>query len=323
MHEDLDLSVIERHHDADPRFREAVRTRLVGILDGTESLEVLDHRPVQSTEEEATMIDLETPSQTTAERKGPRRFVIAALLAAATVVGIALVVTRDDATPADQPSPTVPAPPTTPPRPLPHDGEQIVPGTYFVDEVSGTPAPRIFVTVGNGWSVPSSPIAVLHLWSAFGYMDFSHPVAVYSDACHWEDGYHPGPVDTVDGLVAALSEQQGWAEVTAPFDISVDGYEGKAFQRTTPTDMTDCSARRYRTRTSDDVGLYPDFRSWENLEESPGGSYYEPGQIETLRILDIDGTVVVISTALWPEPSAAAHADLVADVLNSIHIERA
>ncbi len=39
---------------------------------------------------------------------------------------------------------------------------------------------------------------------------------------------------TLDGLVAALTEQQGWAEVTAPSDISIDGYAGNAFQRTAP-----------------------------------------------------------------------------------------
>ncbi len=68
---------------------------------------------------------------------------------------------------------------------------------------------------------------------------------MYSDACHWEAGNHPGPVDTVDGLVAALIEQQGWADVTAPSDISIDGYVGKAFQRTAPADMSDCSTRFY------------------------------------------------------------------------------
>ena len=37
MHEDLDLRVIERHHDADPQYREALRKRLVAILDGSEA----------------------------------------------------------------------------------------------------------------------------------------------------------------------------------------------------------------------------------------------------------------------------------------------
>ena len=40
---------------------------------------------------------------------------------------------------------------------------------------------------------------------------------------------------TLDGLVAALTEQQGgWVDVTAPSDISIDGYPGKTFQRTAP-----------------------------------------------------------------------------------------
>ena len=77
-----------------------------------------------------------------------------------------------------------------------------------------------------------------------GVMTISHPVAVYSDACHWkEDGYHPGLVDTLDSLVTVLIEQSGWAEVTAPSDISIDGYAGKAFHRTTPADKSDCSTR--------------------------------------------------------------------------------
>ena len=67
------------------------------------------------------MIDLETPSPTDDRQKGPKRVLVAGLLAAAAVVAIALVATRDDdATPADQPSPTVTVPPTTPPRPLPN-----------------------------------------------------------------------------------------------------------------------------------------------------------------------------------------------------------
>ena len=49
---------------------------------------------------------------------------------------------------------------------------------------------------------------------------------------------------------------------------------------------------------------------------------YAPGQIETLWVLDIDGTVVVISTELWPGPSATAHADFADAVLDSIRIDR-
>ena len=88
-------------------------------------------------------------------------------------------------------------------------------------------------------------------------MTITNPVAVYSDPCHPTDGFYPGPVDTVDGFVTALTEQQGWAEVTAPSDISVDGYVGKAFQRTAPADMSGC--------TTEDGGTDSVFTGrWEN-----------------------------------------------------------
>ncbi len=99
-----------------------------------------------------TLVDHEpTPSEPSSGRRWP-----ILIAAAAAVVFVAVVLVghdRDDATPADQPSPTVTVPPTSPPRPLPEAlDEKLVPGTYFVDEVAGTPTPRIFATIGAGWT---------------------------------------------------------------------------------------------------------------------------------------------------------------------------
>jgi hypothetical protein len=213
-------------------------------------------------------------------------------------------------------------PPTVPPRPLPGTDALLVPGTYFVDEVSGTPTPRIFFTLGAGWGGGGGVGLIAK--RDIGVVAFDRPSAVFSDACHPSDGYHPGPVSTLDGLVAALSEQEGWADVTAPSDISIDGYVGKAFQRTAPADMvSNCDTRSgIGERIPDGVPGYPDFRSWEKPDPASGfgGDYYEPGEIETLWLLDIDGTVVVISTGLWPGPTAADNADFAAAVLDSIRI---
>ncbi len=287
---------------------------------------VLDHKPLPFTEEEVTMIDLETPHPTDEHRKGSKRVLLAGLLAAAAaVVAIAVVATPDDdIAPADQPSPTATVTPTTPPRALPNaDGgsKPLEPGTYFVDVlVEGTRTPRVLVTIGAGWDGVGQ-----ELFTDGGVIAFDRPGAVFSDACHPSDGYHPGPVSTLDGLVAALSEQQGWAEVTATSDISIDGYAGKTFQRTAPADMVfNCGTRSgIGERIPDSVAGYPDFRSWENVSapDGFGGFYYEPGEIETLWVLDIDGTVVVISTGLWPGPSASDHADFADAVLDSIRIE--
>ena len=120
---------------------------------------VLDDMPLPFNEEEATMIDLETPSQTDERHKRPTRVLVTGLLAAA-VVAIALVATRnrDHATPTDRPSPTVTVAPTTPPQPLPNapSNRPLEPGTYYVDEVSGTPTPRIFATLDSGWTDSST-----------------------------------------------------------------------------------------------------------------------------------------------------------------------
>ena len=206
-------------------------------------------------------------------------------------------------------------PPTTPPRALfGTDGEQFAPGTYFVDEVDGTPTPRIFVTIGAGWSYFIDEGLDKNGGSGFspeddvGFITFSRPAQVYLDACHLSDGFHPGAVTTLDGLVAALSEQRGWVDVTAPSDISVDGYPGKTFQRTAPAVISDCpnmSSGHMRLPELGGDGL----KSWQNEDDSNfGGKYYEPGQFETLMVLDIDGTVVVINANLWAGSSAADRA---------------
>jgi hypothetical protein len=207
---------------------------------------VLDRLPagesrsrVPFSDESLTMIDLEAPVPIEPRRHSPRRVGVAALVAAAAVIAIVVVATRDGAqNPADQPAPTVTVPSTTPPRALfDTPDEQLAPGAYFVDEVDGTPTARIFVTVGTGWTRFDDGSGLdkhgpgerspLTLDDDIGRITFSRPDGVYLDACHLDDGFHPGPVTTLDGLVAALSEQDGWADVTAPTDISVDGYPGK------------------------------------------------------------------------------------------------
>ena len=198
------------------------------------------------------MIDVKTTDPSEPRQKRPTRVVAAGILAAAAaVVAIAFVATpdADDVTPTDEPSTTVTVPPTTPPRALlsqpfvPHTTDVIplAPGTYFVDEVDGTPTARILVTIGDRL-VERRRLGRRQVWSTLGSASRSaDPTGCSQTPATASDGYHPGPVTTLDGLVAALSEQGGWVDVTAPSDISVDGYAGKAFQRTAPAVFSDCS----------------------------------------------------------------------------------
>ena len=260
---------------------------------------------IRTTEELLTVLDVEVSVPTEPEPKRPMRVVVAGILAAAAAVAaIALVVTRDG----DEPSPVVTVSPTPPPRALfGTPEEEFVPGTYFVDEFEGTPTPRVFVTLGAGWMNTADGWGV---GNDAGYMTFNRPDGVFLDACHSADGYHPGPLTTLDGLVAALSEQGGWVDVTAPTEISVNGYDGYAFQHTAPAEFVDCST------------VMAPFRSMESEDEngSKGWSYYSEGEVETLWVLDVDGTVVVINTRAGSDQPAAAHAEFAA-VLDSIRID--
>src|SRR5436190_7141052 len=109
MNDDLNLRVIERHHDADPRYRAELRRRITAILDGAEAL------PADDLESDAVVIDLAPP-----RLEHPRRWVLglaAFAAAAAAIVGIVVVTSGDD-TPAG-PVDSVPAPVSTVPAPPP------------------------------------------------------------------------------------------------------------------------------------------------------------------------------------------------------------
>ena len=248
----------------------------------------LNHMPVHLNEEHTNMIDLETPHQSDEQRKGSKRLVVAALLAAAAVVAIALAAIRQDepVSPADQPSPTVTVPPTAPPPALfGATDDPLAAGTYSLDQVEGSPTPRIVVTIGDGWGTFDDWGLTRDDGQA---MTFSVPDRIFLDACHPGDGDHPGPLNTLDGLVTALQEQGGWIDVTIPSDISIDGYAGKAFQRATPADLSSCPG---------------DFTSWTE-------TVYAPGSTNNVWVLDLDGTVIILETRVHTGQPPETHAEL-------------
>ncbi len=298
---------------------------------------VVDHMPVADTwspvqfPEDVTPIDVKFIDPSEPPQKRSMRVVAAGILAAAAaVVAIVFVASSDiaDVAPADEPPTTVPA--TQPPRALPNgdsmelngNAQSLPPGTYFFD---GTPTAKIVFTVVAGWEGAYDNLRNSGgiMQYEIGFISFNRPEAVFSDPCHWSDGYYPGSVETFDGLVAALSAQGGWADVS---DISVDGYAGKAFQLTLPAEISDCDTMPNNWnphRPTAPSRPYPAFRIWES-------GPYEPGEAVTVWVLDIDGTVVVIHTRLFASettrgralagPPAAALADYAA-VLDSIRIE--
>ena len=109
---------------------------------------------------------------------------------------------------------------------------------------------------------------------------------VYGDPCTWSTTMPDAPATTVDELVAALSSQAS-RDASAPVDITLDGYAGKSITLHVPDDADFATC---------DQEL---FASWGTRDEDPSRYHQGPGQIDKLWILDVDGHLVVIVTALY------------------------
>jgi hypothetical protein len=148
-------------------------------------------------------------------------------------------------------------------------------------------------TVEEGWSAHKAD-------SAAGLL-FDEITNIYTDGCQWVRVDPPvGP--TVDDLA------QAWANVpdlaaTAPTDVTVDGYAGKQIEFTVP-DYTDDGCR----------GISPTqhrFALWLSPGDAAPGFWAQgPNQHTQQRIIDVDGTRLVITALYLPSASPQDRADL-------------
>jgi hypothetical protein len=143
------------------------------------------------------------------------------------------------------------------------------------------------------------------------------------DPCDGSAGrFDRAETETVDGLVSAMQSWPGF-EASAPTPIGIDGYNGAVVELTSTRTMADCPAGTVWTTAN---GVVVDAYPMVGMAGQP-----RPGQF---RILDVEGTVVVIRTTdfadLSPfeleqglEPDPARHvADqaALAAILDSIRI---
>jgi len=129
-----------------------------------------------------------------------------------------------------------------------------------------------------------------------GLIVFTGELEVYGDPCRWSTT-RPDPMTgpTVDDLIAALAVQAG-RNATEPVDVMVDGYLGRSIQLSVPADANFAEC---------DIGQ---FRSW-----GPTGAdryHQDPGQIDRVWVVDVDGTRAVIDAGWYEETSAADRAEL-------------
>lgn len=127
---------------------------------------------------------------------------------------------------------------------------------------------------------------------------------VFADACQ-PDGTEEPVDDTVEALAVALANQAG-RETSGPVLTELDGYPAQTVELIAPADLN-CFGGILRTWP----GLYADLNSG-----LPAG----PGQIDTVYIVDVGGTRLVVVATHWAGTSAEDLAEL-SEVVASIKIE--
>jgi hypothetical protein len=131
-------------------------------------------------------------------------------------------------------------------------------------------------------------------------LGFNRGAWLYSDPCRNPDTVNPdipvGP--TVDDFVNALANHP-LLDVTAPVDVTVDGYAGKALDLQVPADISQCEV----------------YRPWD-----PGLYAQGPGHLWHLRVVDVAGVRVVIQSMEYAATPAQRRAELQA-MVDSIQIE--
>jgi hypothetical protein len=214
--------------------------------------------------------------------------------------------------PSPSPSPASPAmlkdAPYVACRPAGGPSDCLAPGTY---RLSGDVWPgEITMEVPAGWfewlpytdNDAYDALLVGPDGSGWG-LEFAVVDAVAKDPCDSSKGtYDPAETGTVDGLVSAMSRWPGF-EATAPVSTEIGGYSGQLIELTSTRTSTDCpnGGSLWAIPQGLTVNAYP-------MVGAPGN-----GRAGTFRILDVNGTLLVIRTTDFPGTSPNELADGIPD----------
>jgi hypothetical protein len=198
--------------------------------------------------------------------------------------------------------PSIGGPPAASPRALPADNIGLDPGPYALD--GDFPVPVTF-DVPPGWSsCPASSSERGVCPDGLSGLSFMIVENVVADPCDRSRALVDPPVGpSVDDLVAALSNLPGF-EATDPIDIMVDGFSGKEFQLTAPTEPG-CAL--------DAGGL----GTWSTAARINGVG---PGEVNLIRILQVDGERLVIAAAHHPGRTPERTVGEMLQIMDSIRL---
>lgn len=137
---------------------------------------------------------------------------------------------------------------------------------------------------------------------------------VYGDPCQWLTTIPETPATTPDEIATALAAQAS-TDATAPVDVTVGGFAGKAITLQVPMSFDRPNATREEKFADCDRGVFAfygiDTREAPGAESRKSGRTAQgAGQIDELWILDVNGSIVILDAAYSP----ATPADLVEEL---------
>jgi len=215
------------------------------------------------------------------------------------------------ATPSPTPGPSVAAPSSAPEGLLP-EGSHVLSDGGTID---GLPTLPITVTIPapDWYGEPGDRILTKNDNSAApngaGMIVFFGELYVYGDPCEWSTTRPDAPATTVDELVSALAAQAS-RDATAPVDITLGGYAGKSITLHVPDDAVFSECDR------------DTFGSWgvPGADLTPFRYHQDPGQIDEVWAVDVDGVLTVIDWAYYAG-TPTEHVDELRAIIESITFE--
>ena len=168
-----------------------------------------------------------------------------------------------------------------------------------------SPAPELDYVFKNddGLDPPESVGAALLAWGWPAGTAFN----VYGDPCHWSTTTPETAATTPDEIAAAFDTQAS-TSATAPVDVTVGGYTGKAVTLHVPMTYDLPGATREERFGDCDQSIFG-FYGIEG-EAEPARNAQGAGQVDELLILDVDGSIVILDATY----TAATPVDLVEEL---------
>ena len=160
------------------------------------------------------------------------------------------------------------------------------------------PEVSVTYTMPAGWQSEDVFVTKTGADPVFGLV-FSDVWNLYADGCRWRLMDPPvGP--SVEDLVAAYATLPGFGP--AAREVTIDGYEGQQIQLTMPDyDATECTAGMF--------GIFQDGNA-PSSDQAPHLWAQAPGQVNTMWILDVDGSRLQILSGYPPGTSEQDRKDL-------------